>query len=169
MCFGNAQTQSTTSNQNYTPASYLSSAAQNNLNFASNLQSTGFTPYSGQQVAGFNPQQSQSFGMGTGIAGAVTPNVQLAGGALSSYLNNATNEPTVSPETISSQMSPYMSQYTSMALQPRHRLPRNASGARKFCSWTSSGRCAPAAMRRQHAWCAVALTHAHAWAAAHGR
>ncbi|MGA8529485.1 MAG: hypothetical protein WB622_07205, partial [Acidobacteriaceae bacterium] len=121
MCFGNNQTTNTTNtSQNYTPASWLTNAAQGNLNFASNLQQNGFTPYTGQQVANFAPQQQQSFGMGNGIAGAVTPNTQLAGGALNQYLTEASGPaPQVNPETISSQMSPYMNQYVNLALQPQ--------------------------------------------------
>ena len=116
MCFGNSQ-QTTTSQQ--TAPSWLQSAAQGNVTAAQNLQSGGFTPYTGQQVADFSPQQTSSFGMGTGIAGAVTPGVQLAGTGLESYLNNAPNQPTVSATPISQNMSPYMSQYVSMALQPQ--------------------------------------------------
>jgi hypothetical protein len=123
MCFGSAPSQSTQSNSAttsaYTPSPYLTSAAQSNLGYAQNLQSTGFTPYTGQQVAQFAPQQQQSFGMGSSVANAVSPNVQLAGQGLTNYLNSATNEPTVSPETISSQMSPYMNQYVNLALQPQ--------------------------------------------------
>ena len=121
MCFGNSQTSTTNTNTNsqYTPASYLSSAAQNNLNFASNLQNNGFQPYTGQQVANFSPQQTASFDMGTGIAGAVTPNVQTAGTNLGNFLNNTQTGPTITPETISSQMSPYMNQYVNLALQPQ--------------------------------------------------
>ena len=57
--------------------------------------------------------------MGTGIAGAVSPNVQLAGTDLSNYLTTGSAEPTVTPETISSQMSPYMNQYVNLALAPQ--------------------------------------------------
>jgi hypothetical protein len=116
MCFGN---NTTTSTQTQTAPSWLQNAAQNNVNFAQNLQSTGFTPYTGQQVADFSPQQEASFGLGTGIAGAVTPGVQLAGTGLESYLQNAPNQPTVSATPISANMSPYMSQYVNMALQPQ--------------------------------------------------
>lgn len=129
ICFGNSQTSTTqsSSNNSYTPASWLSGAAQNNLNFASNLQSKGFSPYSGQQVADFSPQQTQSFGMGNGIAGAVTPAVQLAGTGLENYLNTTQGPaPTVAPQTIASNMSPYMNQYVSMALQPQLQQAANA-------------------------------------------
>jgi hypothetical protein len=126
MCFGSAQTSTTNSSQTTTPSPWLTSAAANNVNFAQNLQNTGFTPYSGNQVAAFNPQQAASFSEANNISGAVTPNLQLGGGALSSYLNNAGSQPTVTPETISSQMSPYMNQYVSMALQPQLQQAANA-------------------------------------------
>jgi len=65
--------------------------------------------------------------MGNGIAGAVTPNIQLAGNGLTQYLNEAAGPaPQVNPETISSQMSPYMNQYVSMALQPQLQEAANA-------------------------------------------
>lgn len=109
---------------NVLPA-WLQSAAQQNVTAAQNLQNTGFQPYTGQMVANFSPQQLASFGLGNGIAGAVSPNIQLAGTGLSSYLNNATNQPTVTPQTISSQMSPYMNQYVGMALAPQIAAAQN--------------------------------------------
>lgn len=61
--------------------------------------------------------------MGTGIAGSITPDVQLAGGALANY--TTAGPQSVTPSTISSQMSPYMNQYVSMALQPQLAEARN--------------------------------------------
>lgn len=90
------------------------------------MQNSGFSPYTGQQVADFSPQQQSSFGMGSNIANAAQPNVQGGANALSTYLNNAGNQPTVNPETISSQMSPYMNQYVNMALQPQLKQAANA-------------------------------------------
>lgn len=116
MCFGNnSQTSSSTSTT--TPAPYLTAAGQSNLNYATNLQSQGFTPYTGQQVADFAPQQTASFGQGTGIAGAVTPELNLVGGALNNYTTAGPSS--VTPETISSQMSPYMNAYVGQALAPQ--------------------------------------------------
>lgn len=121
MCFGNEQTSKTVnSNESYTPAPWLQSAAQGNLDFARQLQQNGFTPYSGQQVASFSPQQSQSFNMGGGLAGAEGSNVNNAANALNQYFDAAGGGPrTVTPETISSQMSPYMNSYVSLALAPQ--------------------------------------------------
>lgn len=125
MCFGSSQTQTTNTNSSYTPASYLTSAAQNNLNFASNLQSSGFSPYTGQQVANFAPLQENSFTGAGNIAGAVTPALQLAGTGYENYMAGAQNQPTISPETIASQMSPYMNQYVNLALQPQLTAQQN--------------------------------------------
>jgi hypothetical protein len=102
-----------------TPAPYLTAAGQSNLSFAQNLQSSGFSPYTGPQVADFSPQQTASFGAGTGIANAITPQIQTAGGAYGNVFGGAANEPTVTPETISSQMSPYMNAYVEQALAPQ--------------------------------------------------
>lgn len=121
MCFGEATTgiKTTDSSQTTTPSPWLTSAAAGNVATAQNLQSTGFQPYTGQQVATFDPQQTASFGLGTNIANAAQPNINASSNALSTYLNNAGNQPTVNAESISSQMSPYMNQYVNMALQPQ--------------------------------------------------
>lgn len=119
MCLGDMTTsKQVQSNQTSAPPAWLSDAAQGNVNFATNLQNTGFTPYTGQQVAGFSPQQSTSFGMGNDVANSVN------GGPIGSALNNYTTAgpQSVSPETISSQMSPYMNQYVSQALAPQLEL-----------------------------------------------
>jgi hypothetical protein len=117
MCFGNAQTSQTQTNQTSTPSPWVTAAAKQNLNAVGGLQTNGFTPYTGEQVAGFSPQQSQSFNLGADVAGGVSPYVGEAGGLINSYANAGPQS--VTPETISSQMSPYMSQYVNMALQPQ--------------------------------------------------
>jgi hypothetical protein len=118
MCFGNnQQTQQQTSVATPNPA--VASAANQNLTFAQNLQNTGFTPYTGQTVAAFNPQQEASFTGANTIQGAVAPTLNSATTGLNNYMTGAASQPTVNPETISSQMSPYMNQYVSQALQPQ--------------------------------------------------
>lgn len=118
MCFGNtanttgSQTSSTTS-----APSWLTGAAQSNLDFAQGVQSSGFQPYTGQQVASFSPQQSSSFGLGSDIAGGVSPYVGETGSLINNYANAGAQS--VTPETIASQMSPYMNQYVNQALQPQ--------------------------------------------------
>jgi hypothetical protein len=114
MCFGNSQQ---TSTQTTTPPSWLTSAAQSNISNAQNLQKTGFTPYTGSQVAPFSDQQQASFGMGGDVANAAGGNIMPGADALSTALGNASNGAPYSP--ISSNMSPYMNQYVSMALQPQ--------------------------------------------------
>jgi hypothetical protein len=113
MCFGNSQT---STQQTTTPTS-IQNAATQNVNAATALQTAGFTPYSGQQVAAFSPQQTSSFGMGTNVANAAGGNIQPGADALSAALGNASSGAPYSP--ISSNMSPYMNQYVSMALQPQ--------------------------------------------------
>jgi hypothetical protein len=106
---------------------WLQSAAQGNVSNAQSLQTQGFQPYTGQQVADFSGQQQQSFGFGTDIANASKANVAPGQAALTTALNNSTGPaPQVNPETISSQMSPYMNQYVNLALQPQLAQAANA-------------------------------------------
>jgi hypothetical protein len=115
MCFGNS-TQKTTNTSTSGP-SWLTGPAQSNINYAQNLQTTGFQPYTGQQVADFSPQQSQSFDLGSSVAGGVSPYAGETGSLINNYANAGPSS--VTPETISSQMSPYMNQYVNLALQPQ--------------------------------------------------
>ena len=129
MCFGNTATQKTvTSTAN--PA--VSAAADQNLSFAQNLQNTGFQPYTGQQVASFSPQQSQSFTDASNLSSSVN------GGPIGQLTQNYASAPaqSVSANTISSQMSPYMNQYVNMALQPQlqQQAQLNASQNHSFDS-----------------------------------
>lgn len=117
MCFGGNKESTTTSNSTVAPPSWLSDAANTNLQFAKGVQSQGFTPYSGQQVAGFAPQQQQSFDLGSGVAGGVAPYVGETGSLVDSYAKAGPQR--VSADTISSRMSPYMNQYVMQALQPQ--------------------------------------------------
>ena len=113
MCFGNAETgQKDTS---YTANPAVSGAATSNLNFAQNMQSSGFQPYTGQMVANFSPQQSESFGMADAIG--ASPNLPTAAG----YINNAATAgpSSVNASTIASQMDPYMNQFVGQALAPQ--------------------------------------------------
>lgn len=93
----------------------VASAATGNLDFIKDLQTKGFTPYSGQQVAGFSPQQQASFGLTDAVVGNGTAP------AAKSLIDQYSGAPagSVSPDTISSRMSPYMSQYVQSALAPQ--------------------------------------------------
>lgn len=107
MCLGGSTTDSTKSTTN-TPNPAVASAATSNLSFANNLQNSGFQPYSGNQVAGFSPLQQQS--------------LDSAGGpAVSNMIGNYANAGpgSVSPNTISSAMNPYLNQYVNYALAPQ--------------------------------------------------
>jgi hypothetical protein len=113
MCFGNQQVSTVTPE----PNAAVSGAATSALGSAENLQAAGFTPYSGNQVAQFSPQQQGSFGLGQNVAGGIAPYVGETGGLINEY---ATAGPqSVSPNTISSAMSPYLNQYVNYALQPQ--------------------------------------------------
>lgn len=115
MCFGDTKTQTSTNTQSL--PSWLSGAAQNNINYAQSLQSKGFTPYTGQQVADFSPQQRASFGLGTDVANSVQPYVGQAGGLISNYANAGPQS--VNADTIASAMSPYMNAYVRQSLAPQ--------------------------------------------------
>lgn len=117
MCFGSNKTSTNTSDSTVAPPQWLSDAAQSNVNYAQNLQGQGFSPYKGQQVADFSPQQSSSFGLGTDIANGVSPYLNETGALLSNYANAGPQS--VSANTIASSMSPYMNQYVNMALAPQ--------------------------------------------------
>ncbi len=111
MCFGDKKTETTTQEL---PA-WLTPTGQQNLNFAQKLPTQGFTPYSGEQVAPFSGQQQQSFTGGADLSKSIN------GGPIGSLVNNyATAGPqSVTADTISSRMSPYMNQYVNMALTPQ--------------------------------------------------
>lgn len=143
MCFGNEVTETknttgtslTNSNQNTAQSANtagttfgsgttsatanpaVQDAATQNLAYAQNLQKTGFTPYTGQQVAGFSPDQQASFGLTNSIVGNGT------GDAAKSLIGQYSGAPAqnVNANTISSAMSPYMNQYVMQALAPQLR------------------------------------------------
>jgi hypothetical protein len=139
MCLGNDTKQSQTdTSSTQTPPAWLSGAAQQNVGFAQNLQNTGFTPYTGSQVASFSPQQQQSFGLGSDIAGGIQPYVGQAGGLISNYANAGPGS--VSPQTIASQMSPYMNNYVNLALQPQlEQLNQQFAGQNKSFDSAATG------------------------------
>ena len=80
MCFGNQQTSS--QNTSRTTPQWLSGAAQNNVNFATNIGSGG---YVGQQVAGLTPDQTSSFGQVRNIAGSGNPYLSQIQNAYTQY------------------------------------------------------------------------------------
>lgn len=116
MCLGNSETVKTEKSV-ATPNAAVSGAATQNLDFAKGLQTSGFTPYSGNQVADFGGLQSRSFDLGSALGtngGAYTPEAE---GLLSRY--GSAPASSVSADTISSRMSPYMSQYVQQSLAPQ--------------------------------------------------
>jgi hypothetical protein len=115
MCFGQTQTGGKDTTTSYTPNANVSNAANQNLGFAENLQTAGFQPYGGQFVAPFSGQQQSSFGMANQEASS--PLVGQATGLVSDV--GGANAQSVSAPTISSMMSPYMSQYVQQSLAPQ--------------------------------------------------
>jgi Chaperone of endosialidase len=115
MCFGNTETGSKTTTSTANPA--VAAGATSNLNFVQGLQNQGFTPYSGQQVANFGPLQSQSFG----TAGDLSANGGIYSAPAAADINRYGSAPasSVSANTISSAMSPYMNAYVQNALAPQ--------------------------------------------------
>lgn len=113
MCFGEQTTGIQTKSSTPNPA--VASAATNNLNFVQGIQDKGFTPYSGQQVANFSPQQQSSFDMTNNIANNGTAP------AATSMIDNYASAPaqSVSADSIANNMSPYMNQYVMQALAPQ--------------------------------------------------
>jgi hypothetical protein len=113
MCFGNQTTGEKTTTSTPNPA--VAAAATGNIDFVKNLQSQGFTPYGGQQVANFSPQQQSSFDMTNNIANNGT------GDAAKSMINAYAGAPaqSVQSNSIASNMSPYMNQYVMQALAPQ--------------------------------------------------
>jgi hypothetical protein len=113
VCFGQTQTDQKQTSYATNPA--VASAATQNLNYVSGLEDTGFKPYTGQQVANFSPMQNASFDMTAGIANNGT--APTATNLIDSYARAPAS--TVTPNTISSAMSPYMNQYLMQALAPQ--------------------------------------------------
>jgi hypothetical protein len=105
MGFGQTTTDSTKS---FTPNPAVSGAATSNLNYAQNLENTAFQPYGGNQVAQFGDLQQQS------LTEAGGPQI---GNTISGVMNAGPQS--VSPNTISSAMNPYLNQYVNYALAPQ--------------------------------------------------
>jgi hypothetical protein len=93
----------------------VAKAAVGNLDFVNNLQQQGFQGYGGQQVAGIAPGQQQTIDAATGIAGNGT------GATATNLIDHyaGAGPQSVQANTISSAMSPYMSQYVMQALAPQ--------------------------------------------------
>jgi len=134
MCFGMTTTDQKTTNSTANPA--VSGAATSNLNFVQGIQDKGFTPYTGQQVAGFAPQQQSSFDMTNNIANNGTAP------AAQSMINNYAGAPaqSVGAESIASNMSPYMNQYVMQALAPQlHQQDVTLANNRAATNATATG------------------------------
>jgi hypothetical protein len=114
MCFGEKETGSKTSTPNVDPA--YQGYAKSNLDFAQNIQNSGFQPYSGQRVADFSGLQNSAFNVATG-ATAPNPYLDQTKGQIDQY-SQAPGQ-TVTSDTIANNMSPYLNQYVGYALAPQ--------------------------------------------------
>jgi len=115
MCFGNTTVD--TKNTTYQTNPAVASAADQSLQFAQNLQSAGYTPYTGDRVADFSPIQQQGFNDAFNMVSGTDPFYGQSAGMINNYADAAA--PTVTPNTIASAMGPYMNQYVSQALAPQ--------------------------------------------------
>jgi hypothetical protein len=134
MCFGQQQTGEKVTTSTPNPA--VAAAATGNIDFVKNLQSQGFTPYSGQQVAGFSPQQQSSFDMTNAVANNGT------GDQAKSLINQYSGAPaqSVSADTIANNMTPYMNQYVMQALAPQlQQFDVQAAKTRQATDATATG------------------------------
>lgn len=111
MCFGD-QKQST---QTTTPSAGVTNAANSNLNFVQDLQSKGFTPYGGQQVANIDPNQQNSINATSAIANNGTG--QTSGNLIGGYAGAPAQS--VNYNSAATNMSPYFNQYVTDALAPQ--------------------------------------------------
>jgi hypothetical protein len=136
MCkLGGDDKKTTTTNQtsstDYTPNPTVANAATNNINYAQNLQSAGFTPYTGQRVADFQPLQDQAFAQ---AGSSQIPDL------ISAYATHPAGN--VTTGSIADNMSPYMSQYVNDSLTPQLRLQQQQFDAQNKAddsAATSSG------------------------------
>jgi Chaperone of endosialidase len=122
MCFGGSTTSTQTTVPTPNPA--VASAATQNLAFGENLENAGFTPYTGEMVAPLSATQQQSINSGNNVANQGLsfglPQIQGLYNTIS-----AAGPSSVTPNTISSAMSPYMNQYVGMALAPQLQAEQN--------------------------------------------
>ncbi len=115
MCFGEQEQGKQTTTYQTNPG--VASAADQSLSFAQNLQNQGYQAYGGPRVADFSNLQQSGFGVAANAVDQNNPYYQTSADYINNYATGAS--PVVGPNTISSQMSPYMNQYVSMALAPQ--------------------------------------------------
>ena len=87
------------------------------MSHAENLANQPYNPYSGPRVADFSNLQNTGFDVAAGGVAQDNPYYQTSADYINNYATGAS--PNVTPNTISSQMSPYMNQFVGMALAPQ--------------------------------------------------
>src|ERR1700730_3995698 len=115
MCFGNATTGTSTTVPTPNPA--VSAGGTTAIHQAEQLQSAGYTPYSGQRVADLTPLQQSGFNQASTAVDMNNPYVGTSAGDIQNYANAGPQSVNANP--IYSQMAPYMNQYVGMALAPQ--------------------------------------------------
>jgi len=129
----------TTVNQSNLPA-YAQPYYEELLNRTSAVSQQDYTPYQGTRIAGFSPDQQQSFDITRGMVGAEQPNMQSAQGALGYSTNAALRSTNYQAPTIGTQnfdqnaasqyMSPYMQNVVDYQKQQAQRDFAEGQGAR---------------------------------------
>lgn len=116
MCWGDTKT-STTSTTN-TPDPRVQAATSGNLDYVQHMMDNGYTPYTGQQVADFSPQQQASFNMVNNVA--TDPQYLARAQAL---VNQYSSAPAgnVQTQNLASMIPQFMNQFTDQALAPQLR------------------------------------------------
>jgi hypothetical protein len=106
-----------TQTTNYTPDPRVAGAAYGALDSAQKLQDQGYQAYGGNRVADFSQLQEAGFGQAANAVSSQNPFYQTSADLIGSYAT--TPGQSVTPNSIASQMSPYMNQYVSQALAPQ--------------------------------------------------
>lgn len=124
MCFGDTKTSTTSTTS--TPDPRVQAATTGNLDYVQNMINNGFTPYAGQQVANFSPQQQASFNQTNNVA--TDPQyLQRAQALVNQYSSNPAGN--VQTQNLSSMIPQFMNQFTDQALQPQLRDNENQRDA----------------------------------------
>jgi hypothetical protein len=112
-----ASTENTSGSSTYTPNSQFLNTVYGNIDRAQSIADTPFQPYSGQQVASFNPTQIQAQNALTNIG-----NNQVGAAPLQSAIGTAQGVANYAPTSVSTQpltsvdLSGYMNPYTSQVI-----------------------------------------------------
>lgn len=137
MCFGDTKTETSTTTN--TPDPRVQAATRGNLDYVQSMINGGFTPYSGQQVADFSPQQQASFNMTNNVA--TDPQyLQRAQALVNQYSSNPAGN--VQTQDLASMIPQFMNKFTEQAMAPQlhdNEEQRNAAVRNSRASATMAG------------------------------